>query len=146
MAVLVDSNVLIFTIQQGHPWQEESINAVEAILAADEPVCVFLQNIAEFWNVCTRPADRNGLGLTSQETEKRLNTLESMLTVLHDTPAVDSQWRKLILQHDAKGIQAHDARIAAAMQIHGVTRLLTYNPRDFHRYDGITAVHPKEVK
>jgi predicted nucleic acid-binding protein len=146
VAVLVGSNVLIFSIQQGHPWQEESIRAIEAILAADEPVCVFLQNIAEFWNVCTRPADKNGLGLTPQETEKRLNGLDSILTVLHDTPAVYSQWRKLVLRHDVKGIQAHDARIAAAMQIHGVTRLLTYNPRDFNRYDGIRAIRPNERK
>jgi hypothetical protein len=67
--VLVDSNVLIFSVQQGHPWHEESIKALEFLLAADEAVCVFLQNIAEFWNVCTRPADR--------------------------TPAVYPEWRKI---------------------------------------------------
>jgi hypothetical protein len=44
VAILIDSNVLIFSIQQGHPWHEES------------------------WNVRTRPANRNGLGLSPEET------------------------------------------------------------------------------
>ena len=145
MAVLVDTNVLIFSIQQGHPSGEASLRAIKSLLAADEPVCVLLQNIAEFWNVCTRPADKNGLGMAPQETENRLNRLDSILTVLHDTPLVYSQWRKLIVQHEVKGIQVHDARIAAAMQVHGVARLLTYNPRDFARYYGITPVRPDEV-
>jgi predicted nucleic acid-binding protein len=145
VAVLVDTNVLIFSIQQGHPSAEASLRAIKLLLAADEPVCVLLQNIAEFWNVCTRPADKNGLGLTPQETETRLNRLDSILTVLHDTSLVYSQWRKLIVQHEVKGIQVHDARIAAAMQVHGVARLLTCNPRDFARYYGITPVRPDEV-
>ncbi len=67
MAVLVDTNVLIFSIQQGHPLGEASLKAIKSFLAADEPLCVLPQNIAEFWNVCTRPADKNGLGLTPNE-------------------------------------------------------------------------------
>ena len=145
MAVLVDTNVLIFSIQQGHPRQDESIKAIETLLAAGEAVCVLVQNIAEFWNVCTRPADKNGLGLTPQETEKRLNDLDPILTVLHDTPTVYFQWRMLIARHSVRGIQVHDARTAAAMQVHAITRLVTCNPRDFNRYDGITTVSPGEV-
>ena len=74
-----------------------------------------------------------------------MKNLDSVLIVLHDTPLVYAEWRKLILRHEVKGIQVHDARIAAAMQVHGVARLLTYNPRDFNRYDGITLVRPDEV-
>jgi predicted nucleic acid-binding protein len=95
--------------------------------------------------VCTRPADKNGLGLTPIETERQLNQLESILTLLHDSPAVYEQWRKLIAQYEVKGIQVHDARMAAAMQVHGIDRILTYNPRDFGRYDGIQPVCPDEV-
>ncbi len=71
MAILVDSNVLLFSIQPDHPWRLESVKAIETLLGT-ELVCVLLQNIAEFWNVCTRPADKNGLGLSPQETEERL--------------------------------------------------------------------------
>ena len=145
MAVLVDTNVLIFSIQQGHPSGEVSLRAIKFFLAADEPVCVLPQNISEFWNVCTRPADKNGLGLTPNETENRLNRLDPILTVLHDTPLVYTKWRQLIVRHQVSGIQVHDARIAAAMQVHGIARILTYNPRDFARYYGITPLRPEET-
>jgi predicted nucleic acid-binding protein len=145
VAVLIDSNVLIFSVQKRHPWREESIRALEFFLATGESVCVFLQNIAEFWNVCTRPADKNGLGLNVDETERRLMDLDPILTLLHDTPAVYPEWRKLLVQHGVKGVQVHDARLVAAMRIHGIDRILTYNPGDFKRYRDITVVHPKEL-
>jgi predicted nucleic acid-binding protein len=145
VAVLVDTNVLIFSIQQGHPSGEVSLRAIKSFLAADEPVCVLPQNISEFWNVCTRPADKNGLGLTPNETENRLNRLDPILTVLHDTPLVYTKWRQLIVQYQVSGIQVHDARIAAAMQVHGIAQILTYNPRDFARYDGINPLRPDEA-
>jgi hypothetical protein len=39
----------------------------------------------------------------------------------------------------------HDARLVAAMHVHGVTHLLTLNVRDFARYPGITVVHPQTL-
>jgi hypothetical protein len=32
------------------------------------------------------------------------------------------------------------------MRIHGIDRILTYNPSDFRRYDGIAAIQPGDVK
>ena len=142
MAIVVDTNVLIFSVQDGHPWQEDSIHAIERRLLADETIYVLPQNLAEFWNVCTRPANKNGIGLSVESADRRLTNLESLLTVLHDTPLVYSQWRKLIVQHGVKGVPVHDARIAAAMLTHGVEQILTYNPRDFSRYGAITPIHP----
>ena len=109
-------------------------------------MCIFLQNIAEFWNVCTRPADKNGLGLSVEETARRLNGLETILTLLHDTPDVYPEWRRLVVRHDVKGVQVHDARLVAAMRIHGIDRILTYNPSDFRRYEGIAAIQPSDVQ
>ncbi|MBM3726746.1 MAG: type II toxin-antitoxin system VapC family toxin [Acidobacteria bacterium] len=145
MAVLVDTNVLIFSVQAHHIWHEASKKAIKAVLASGEPVFVLPQNVAEFWNACTRPADRNGLGLSSHEADSRLTDLERIVTVLHDTPAVYAQWRKLLAAYEVKGVQVHDARIAAAMQVHGIRSLLTYNPRGFRRFEGIIAVRPDEA-
>jgi predicted nucleic acid-binding protein len=146
LAVLVDSNVLVFAVQQGHPWHEEAIRALESFLTADEQTCVFLQNLAEFWNVCTRPAEKNGLGLAVEETERRLGNLDSIVTVIHDTPAVYPVWRRLLVRHAVKGVQVHDARLVAGMKVHRIERILTYNPDDFKRYDGIIAIHPREAQ
>jgi predicted nucleic acid-binding protein len=39
-----------------------------------------------------------------------------------------------------------DARLAAAMRVHDVKRILTFNDRDFARYTHIEAVHPRTVQ
>jgi predicted nucleic acid-binding protein len=44
-----------------------------------------------------------------------------------------------------KGKNAHDARLVAAMQRHGLTRLLTFNKPDFMRFPGINVYSPAEV-
>ena len=38
-----------------------------------------------------------------------------------------------------------DARIVAAMKVHNVTHLLTFNTDDFKRYDEITVVNPQNI-
>jgi hypothetical protein len=63
-----------------------------------------------------------------------------------DTAAIYFEWRTLLVQHQVKGIQVHDARLVAGMKIHGIGQILTYNPKDFKRYGGITARHPGDVK
>jgi predicted nucleic acid-binding protein len=37
----------------------------------------------------------------------------------------------------------HDAWLVAAMNSHGVKRILTFNTGDFARYDGIECIDPK---
>ena len=52
-------------------------------------------------------------------------------------------WRDLVVQYRVHGKPAHDARIVAAMRLHGVARILTFNGRDFARYAGIIVIHPQ---
>jgi hypothetical protein len=145
LAVLIDSNVLVFSVQKGHPLHQQSIQAVELCLELHKAVFVFPQNIAEFWNVCTRPALKNGLGLSTVETERRLADLDPILTLVTENEAAYRVWRKWVIQFDIKGTQVHDARLAAGMIVHGIDRILTYNPRDFKRFGALKAVHPAEV-
>jgi predicted nucleic acid-binding protein len=42
-------------------------------------------------------------------------------------------------------VQVHDARLVAAMRVHGVKRILTFNDKDFARYTDIEAEHPRSV-
>ncbi len=40
---------------------------------------------------------------------------------------------------------AYDARIAACLRVHCVTRLLTFDMKDFARYSGFAAVDPAQI-
>lgn len=51
------------------------------------------QNIAEFWNVCTRPIEVNGLGLSVELTDRYTNQLEQFFVILPDATEVFRTWQ-----------------------------------------------------
>lgn len=65
--------------------------------------------------------------------------------MLPDSLAVHEEWRKLLVTHSISGVQVHDARLVAAMRVHGVKRILTFNHKDFARFTDIEAGHPRNV-
>ena len=62
------------------------------------------------------------------------------------TADILSEWEQLVVKHQVLGKQVHDTRLIAAMHVHGITHLLTFNTADFKRYDGITVVNPSSVE
>ncbi len=142
---LVDSNVLLRWVKPDHSDYPAIVSATDAILRHDGILCYTSQNVAEFWNACTRPVDRNGYGLSPQETDHRARFFEEQLRLLPDSLAVHEEWRKLLVTQSVSGVQVHDARLVAAMRVHGVKRILTFNAKDFARYVDIEAVHPRSV-
>lgn len=97
----------------------------DALLGAGETIHTLPQNIAEFWNVCTRPLDKNGLGLSPAQTDGEVTHLETLFPVLPDAAGTYAQWRRLVVKHAVSGVQVHDARIVAAMVAHSIPYLLT---------------------
>ncbi len=144
-AYLVDSNVLLRWVKPDHSEYPTIVSATDAVLRHDGVLCYTSQNVAEFWNACTRPADRNGYGLSPEETDRRARVFEGKLRLLPDNFAVHEEWRKILVTHNVSGVQVHDARLVAAMRVHGVKLILTFNPKDFTRYGDIEAVHPRSV-
>ena len=49
------------------------------------------------------------------------------------------------MAHQVLGRNAHDPRLVAAMVVHGLTHLLTFNAGDFARYPGLTVLDPATV-
>jgi len=142
---LVDSNILLRWVKPDDRDYPLVVSAIEAILADGGVLCYTSQNVAEFWNTCTRPLDQNGFGLSPQETDRRARAFEDKLRFLPDSAAVHEEWRALLVSHKVSGVQVHDARLAAAMRVHGFKRVLTFNQRDFARYPDIQAVHPRSL-
>ena len=116
---------------------------MRALKTRGDALATATQNIAEFWNVCTRPASaRGGLGLSIADTHRRLRLLERIVQILLDTPNAYPIWKGLVVSIGISGVQVHDARLAALMQANGVTHILTLNRPDFARFPGITALDP----
>lgn len=144
-AYLIDSNVLLRWVKPDDRDYPLVASGIDTILRTGAVLCYTSQNLGEFWNTCTRPVDRNGYGLSPEETDRRANYFEDRLRLLPDHPAVHREWRRLLVAQKVSGVQVHDARLVAAMRVYGVSRILTFNEKDFARYSDIEAVHPQTL-
>jgi predicted nucleic acid-binding protein len=145
MRVLVDTNILLRSAQPSHPLSGQATHAVSKLIRQRDAVFFCSQNIAEFWNVATRPAELNGLGLSQEEVLQEVSSIEKLLTLLPDVPAIYAGWKQIVTEHKVQGVKVYDARLVAIMNVYAVESLLTFNAADFKRYSNITALHPSSL-
>lgn len=119
--------------------------AVNALRLQGKQFWLTSQNLVEFWAVATRPTERNGLGFTPEQAETEIIRLQVLFPLLPDDLAVYVEWKRLVAAHRVVGLRVYDTRLVAAMHVHGLTHILTFNVEDFRRYDGVTVVHPQEL-
>jgi predicted nucleic acid-binding protein len=146
MSYALDTNILARSIEPDHPMHDPVNLAVETLTARRESLCVLAQSQYEFWVIATRPLQQNGLGLSAAEARAKLDEFQNLFTLKTDRTEIYAEWKALVTQHVVMGKPAHDARIVAAMKVHGITHLLTFNGGDFKRFPGITVVSPTEIK
>jgi predicted nucleic acid-binding protein len=80
MPALVDTNILLRGAQPNHPLCQPATRAVATLLRNRETLFSCAQNIAEFWNVATRPAANNGLGMSHLEAVAEVRLWGSLLS------------------------------------------------------------------
>ena len=145
MRWLADTNILLRSIQTSHPVYGDVSDAVDILLARHDELFVIAQNLIEFWAVATRPIANNGLGLTIARATQELTKLKSLFVILPDTSDILPAWEQLVVKHQVFGRQVYDTRLVAAMVVHDLTHLLTFNTTDFKRFTTITAVDPQTL-
>jgi predicted nucleic acid-binding protein len=142
---LVDTNVLLRSAQTSHPVYDDVARSVSILATRRDQLHVVAQNLIEFWAVATRPIVNNGLGLSIAQTEVEVSRLKNLFALVPDIPEIFSEWERIVLQYQVAGKQVHDVRLVAAMRVHGLSSLLTFNDKDFTRFTEITAVNPQNV-
>jgi predicted nucleic acid-binding protein len=142
MRVLVDTNILLRSAQPTHPLCPQATHAVSKLLRQRDAVFFCPQNIAEFWNVATRPQELNGLGFSHEEVLGEVSSIEDLLTLLPDIPAIYPVWKRLVEHHRVQDVKVFDARLVAVMNVYAIDSVLTFNSADFKRYNDITALQP----
>jgi predicted nucleic acid-binding protein len=127
MGLLIDTNILLRSVQPTHPLCSVANQAVTSLMRQGETVFFCGQTVAEFWNVATRPLNVNGLGLSNAEARSEVENIEALLTVY---------------EYQVQGIKVFDTRLAAVAATYGVDSILTFNPADFRRYGNLTVLDP----
>lgn len=144
MAILLDTNILLRLMQPHSPDSPIAESAIHRLRSRNEALHIVAQNLVEFWAVATRPVVQNGLGLTVQQAMAEVQALKQLFILLPETP-LQSEWERLVTTYGVSGKNSHDARLVAAMMVHGTTNILTFNMQDFSRYKGISILNPREI-
>ena len=134
--ILLDTNLLPPMTRSHDPQSGVARAAILTLMGQGERLIVVPQNLYEFWAVATRPhgappAGGNGLGMAPAQAAQWLRFFRRRFTLLHDREEISSLWQALVEAHGVTGCRAHYARLVAAMQSYGITRLLTFNAGDF---------------
>jgi predicted nucleic acid-binding protein len=139
----LDTNILIRYVTPSDQLRPVAIAALTKLQFLGHQFVLLPQNHYEFWVVATRALSQNRLGLSPQECDQTLLVLEKLFPLLADQPNLIFEWRKLVVAHNCIGKPAHDARLVAAMSVHGIRHLLTFNTTDFQRYPHLTLHDPR---
>lgn len=145
MRVLLDTNVLLRMVEGKYADHETARAAVEALLVAGEEPVIVPQNLYEFWAVATRTRKVNGLEMPVPKVRGHVDDFRDVFPLLADDPGLPDEWLRLAARHAVAGVNSYDARLVAAMKLHGLTAILTFNGKDFRRYAGIDVLDPAAV-
>ena len=142
---LADTNILLRLVQMTSGQHRIARAAITKLRGSGTRTFIVTQNLVEFWSVATRPVTANGLGYSPLVADRLIDRFERLFSLLPDDPLIHAEWRKLVVNASIVGRQAHDARLAAAMIVHRIPQILTFNVADFRRYPGITPLDPAAV-
>ena len=142
---LVDTNILLRLVRRNHTEYPLLRDAVTILRRRGAGLYYTLQNMAEFWNACTRPRELNCLGLSIAEAAECARELEEILTLLPENAAVYREWRRLVVAYQVSGVKVLDARLVAVLRAYRIRHLLTFNEADFRRYEEVVVVRPESI-
>ncbi len=146
MLVLLDTNVVLRSMEPGHAQHLAATSAQRSLLTQGHSLCIVPQVLYELWVVITRPVEQNGLGFSVDEADQELGRIcPPVFHLFLDERAIFPRWRELVVQRNVVGKVGHDARLVAAMKRHGITHLLSFNDGDFKRFYDISVLTPDGV-
>ena len=138
--MLVDTSILLRTLQPHHPLYAVADGAIRILPVQGRELQIVPQILVELWAVATRPFGENGLGMDAAQAGADLERMKGIFTFRPETPAVYPAWEALVRQYLVMGKPSHDARLVAAMQVHGIKDILTFDRTGFTRYPGMSAL------
>lgn len=75
MSFLADTNLLLRSVDPNHRMNADATNAINKLRQRGALLYITPQNLIEFWNVYTRPLEKNGMGRSAAEAEAEANRL-----------------------------------------------------------------------
>lgn len=125
--LLVDANVLVRLRDKASPFHDPCMALYRAVAARRTDVRICAQTLIEFWVVATRPVAANGMGLTPAEADVDVSDFLTVFELMPEPAGIARTWHELVVRFAVSGKPAHDARLVAFMQCHGIAEIVTLN-------------------
>jgi predicted nucleic acid-binding protein len=138
--VLVDSNILIYSLQKQALGKHDDANIILKELAKEGRLTLSVQNLAETSRVILEKSTMHDFD--EDELASRLSTLAQLSFVIKYGPITVAQAIRL-----AKTYKIHffDALLAATMQENAIDEIYTENIDDFKKIPWVKARNPLEI-
>lgn len=133
--ILLDTNIILRSKQEDSPHYKEITEKLVKLISSGEELVVCPQVIYEFYVVATRPANKNGLGLSPEIAIKEIENILETYSMPEENDQVFVNWQQLIYNYKVIGKNAHDTRIVAFMISCNIPKLYTINKKDFKRFE-----------
>jgi predicted nucleic acid-binding protein len=98
------------------------------------------QILREYLVVATRGTEQNGLGMSVADALSNVERFRGRALFCDEGEVAASRLRQLVAEHGLVGKRIHDGNVVATMQPHGVSKLITENPRGFAGFGGVELV------
>jgi hypothetical protein len=145
MLYLLDTNILLRGLDRRHPHLPDRAPRAGSASATKDAT---LPRGTESCGILGRgnpPGRCQRAGMSCAWAAAQLVRMTRFFVVLAENADVQPEWERLVAQHSVSGKKVHAARPVATMNVHQVSRILTFNTGDFSRYPGVTAINPSSV-
>ena len=141
---LIDTNLLVYAFYPEVPQHRAARWLLNQAQEETTGLCVSSQVFAEFYAVVTNPKRVNP-ALDSRAALQRIDEVRSLpgLIVLPVPVDVVDRWITLLRRHPVTRQRIFDVQLIATMLANGVTRIYTFNVKDFQLFPEITVIEPK---
>jgi len=140
--IAVDTNILVYSHRQDHPWHLDAKRCLQDLAEGDTTWLLLWQCLHEFIGVVTS-AKVWKTPSTLLQAFDQVEVWVNAPTAIFGTEGL-GYWnilRDVLFESGVTGPRVHDARIAALCLQHGVTTLWSAD-RDFSRFGRLKVVNP----
>lgn len=139
--IVLDTNILIYSKQSASPYHTTTTNKIVELSKAGNALILCPQVLREFHKVLTTPTTANGFGLKPEAAMLEIKNLESTYSLVLENSNQFDIWKSIVEKYSVSGKAVHDANIYAFMKSQSITDILTFNVKDFKRYQPDIIIH-----
>lgn len=142
--LFIDTIVLVYAIFSASPHHIAARTIVDRALKSDAGYCTAPQVLAEFYAVVTDPRRVTSARKPAEAIDDVERILEmpglSLLPIPTDFARI---WLSLVRRYEITRQDVFDAQIVALMMANGVSRVSTFDEKDFERFVEVSIQRPE---